>query len=108
MTVMTEVKSAVEFVNPTAGVGAEMLVRTYVPEYSPDVMTFQEALDLALLRDERAAADLEASIMAALDSEEDPAEDDIAAEVVNMLLANAERADAAEREANGPWEVLTP
>ena len=106
MTVLTNVKPEVEFVNPTTGVGAEMLVRTYVPEYDPRYMTYQEAVDLALLRDERAASALETSIKAAL--EEDPAEDDIAAEVVNMLLANAERADAAEREANGPWEVLTP
>jgi len=105
MTVMTDVKPEVVF--EVASVEAEMLVRTYVPEYNPDVMTYQEAVDLALLRDEQAAADLEASIMATLDSEEDPAADEVAADVVNFLLANAERADKVEREANGPWEVLT-
>lgn len=105
MTVMTEVKSAVEFCDPTTGVGAEMLVRTYVPEYNPDVMTYQEAVDLALMRDEQAAAELEASVMANLNAE-DPAEDGDAV-YINALLDAAARADKVEREANGPWEVLT-
>jgi len=106
VTVLTDVKPEVVF-GVIGDVEAEMLVGTYVPEYSPDVMTWQEALDLALLRDEEAAADLEASIMANLDSEEDPAEDGDAVYIVNALLESAARADKARQEANGPWEVVT-
>ena len=94
MTVMTEVKPEVVF-GVIGDVEAEMLVRTYVPEYNPALMTYQEALDLALLRDEEAADDLEASIMAALDSE-DPAEDDATIRAVNMLLESAALADRLE------------
>ena len=102
MTVLTDVKPEVVF--EVASVEAEMLVRTYVPEYNPDVMTYQEAVDLALLRDELAAADLEASIMANLGNDEG-AEDGDAVYIVNALLDAAAHADKVEREANGPWEV---
>jgi hypothetical protein len=106
VTVMTEVKPEVVF--EVTSVEAEMLVKAYVPEYAPDVMTFQEAYDLAVLRDEMAAADLEASIMAALDSEEGPADDADAVYIVNALLESAAMADKGRQEANGPWEVVTP
>ena len=104
MTVLTDMKPEVVF-DVTVGVEAEMLIRTYVPEYDPRVMPFQEAVDLAVLRDEMAAAGLEASVMANLNAE-DPAEDGDAV-YINALLDAAARADKVEREANGPWEVLT-
>jgi len=91
---------------PADDLAAEMLIKAYVPEY-PDFVTFDEAYDLALSRDEEAAADLEASIMANLGDEE-AAEDGDAVYIVNALLENAERADKVEREANGPWEVQGP
>ena len=83
---------------------AEMLIKAYVPEYPDGHMTFQEALDLAEMKDEQAAYDLETSVKAAF--AEDDAEDEAAIRAINVLLASAEEADAAEREANGPWEVL--
>ena len=88
---------------PADDLAAEMLIKAYVPEY-PDFVTFDEAYDLALSRDEEAAADLEASIMANL-GDEDAAEDGDTVYIVNALLENAVLADKAEREANGPWEV---
>jgi len=103
VTVLTDVKPEVVF--EVTSVEAEILIRTYVPEYDPAVMTLDEALALAELRDAEAAYDLEASITAVLDSEEDHAEDDVALSIVNALLDAAARADRAEREANGPWEV---
>jgi len=105
VTVLTDVKPEVVF--EVASVEAEMLIKAYVPEYDPAVMTYQEAVDLALMRDEQAAADLEASIMATLDSEEDPAEDGDAV-YINALLDAAARADRAQQEAMGPWEVVVP
>jgi len=79
---------------PADDLAATMMVKAYVPEYDPDVMTFDEAFNLALLRDAQAANDLEASIMAALDSEEDPAEEADAAAAINALLETATLADA--------------
>ena len=81
-------------IKPADDLAATMMVKAYVPEYDPDVMTFDEAFNLALLRDEQAADDLEASIMAALDSEEDPAEEADAAAAINALLETATLADA--------------
>jgi hypothetical protein len=80
---------------PADDLAAEMLIKAYVPEY-PDYVTFDEAYNLALSRDEEAANDLEASIMANLDSEEDPTEDEAAIHAVNMLLESAALADQAE------------
>ena len=81
-------------IKPADDLAATMMVKAYVPEYDPDVMTFDEAFNLALLRDEQAADDLEASIMATLDSEEDPAEEADAAAAINALLETATLADA--------------
>lgn len=85
---------------------AEMLIKAYVPEYPDGHMTFQEARDLAEMKDEQAAyeleqgaLDLEASIKTALDSEEEPAEDEAAVRAINMLLESAARADRLEAEA---------
>jgi len=102
VTVLTDVKPEVVF--EVTSVEAEILIRTYVPEYDPAVMTLDEALALAELRDKEAAAGLEASIMANLGDDEG-AEDGDAVYIVNALLDAAARADRAEREANGPWEV---
>ena len=77
---------------PADDLAAEMLIRAYVPEYFDGLVTFDEAYDLALLRDERAAADLEACVMA-LGNEVDEAEE--AAAAINMLLETAARADEA-------------
>ena len=82
---------------PADDLAATMMVKAYVPEYDPDVMTFDEAFDLALMRDAEAADALEASIMAALDADQDEA-DEAAVEVVNMLLETAAMADAAEMQ----------
>ena len=80
---------------PADDLAATMMVKAYVPEYDPDVMTFDEAFNLALQRDAQAADDLEASIMA-LDSEaDDDAEAADAAAAINMLLETAAMADAA-------------
>lgn len=78
---------------PADDLAAMMLVKAYVPEYNPVVMAFDEAYDLALLRDMQAANDLEASIMAALDTDQDEADEAEAARVVNMLLETAAMAD---------------
>ena len=80
---------------PADDLAAEMLIRAYVPEYFDGLVTFDEAYDLALQRDAQAANDLEASIMAVLDSEEDPAEEADAAAAINALLETAAMADAA-------------
>ena len=80
---------------PADDLAAEMLIRAYVPEYFDGLVTFNEAYDLALRRDMQAANDLEASIMAALDSEEDPADTADAAAAINALLETAARADEA-------------
>ena len=83
---------------PADGLAAEMLIRAYAPEYFDGLVTFDEAYDLALIRDEQAADDLEASIMAVLDSEEDPAEEADAAAAINALLETATLADQMAAE----------
>jgi len=83
---------------PADDLAAEMLIRAYVPEYFDGLVTFDEAYDLALQRDAQAANDLEASIMAALDSEEDPAEEADAAAAINALLETAALADQMAAE----------
>ena len=80
---------------PADDLAAEMLIRAYVPEYFDGLVTFDEAYDLALQRDAQAANDLEASIMAVLDSEvDDDAETADAAAAINALLETAAMADA--------------
>ena len=83
---------------PADDLAAEMLIRAFVPEYFDGLVTFNEAYDLALKRDAQAADDLEASIMAALDSEEDPAEEADAAAAINALLETAALADQMAAE----------
>jgi len=84
---------------PADGLAAEMLIRAYVPEYFDGLVTFDEAYDLALQRDAQAADDLEASIIAMLDSEVDAAADEAeAARVINAMLETAAMADAAEMQ----------
>ena len=81
---------------PADGLAAEMLIRAFVPEYFDGLVTLDEAYDLALQRDAQAADDLEASIMAALDSEADSdAEEAAACAAINALLETAAMADAA-------------
>lgn len=91
---------------PADDLAAEMLIKAYVPEYPDGHMTFQEARDLAEMKDEQAAyeleqgaLDLEASIKTALDSEEEPAEDEAAVRAINMLLESAALADRLDAEA---------
>jgi len=84
---------------PADDLAAEMLVRTYVPEY-PEYVTFDEAYNLALKRDAQAASELEASVMAALDSADEGDDAELAA-IANTLLGDAEEADRVEREAVG-------
>ena len=79
-------------IKPADDLAAEMLIRAYVPEYFDGLVTFDEAYDLALLRDGQAAADLEACVMA-LGNEVDEAEE--AAAAINALLETAVLADAA-------------
>jgi len=89
---------------PADDLAAEMLIRAYVPEYFDGLVTFDEAYDLALQRDAQAADDLEASIMAVLDSEVDAAADEAeAARVINAMLETAAMAD---REASRVVEGL--
>lgn len=61
---------------PASLEAAQKLIGTYVPE--ADVLTFWEAFDLAMIRDERAAAGLEMDAVAIIDSE------------VDVAMANAE------------------
>jgi len=90
-------------IKPADDLAAEMLIRAFVPEYFDGLVTFDEAYDLALQRDAQAANDLEASIMAVLDSEvDDDAETADAAAAINALLETAAMADAAvSREVGG-------
>jgi len=100
----TMVKDEVELVlAPTESEAAAMLVKTYVPEYDPDIMTFAEALDEAILRDAQAASEFEASVKAALASADEGDDAELAA-IANTLLGDAEQADRAEREAEGAME----
>ena len=80
---------------PADGLAAEMLIRAFVPEYFDGLVTLDEAYDLALQRDMQAADDLEASIMALLDRDQDEADDAAARDAINMLLETAAMADAA-------------
>ena len=101
MEVETQVKDGV-YVWAQDELAAAMLIQSFVSPEEQDHMTYQEAYDLALIRDEQAADDLEASIMAVLDSEEDPAEEADAAAAINALLETAAMADAAvSREVEG-------
>ena len=82
-------------IKPADDLAATMMVKAYVPEYDPDVMTFDEAFNLALLRDAQAADDLEASIMALGSNADDEAEEAAARDAINMLLETAALADEA-------------
>jgi len=83
---------------PADDLAATMLIKAYVPEYFDGLVTFQEAYDLALRRDEEAAHALEMSAAALFDNADDPADDAAAVEVVNMLLETAALEDAAEMQ----------
>jgi len=80
---------------PADDLAAEMLIRAFVPEYFDGLVTFDEAYDLALQRDMQAADDLEASVMALLDRDQDEADEAAARDAINMLLETAAQADAA-------------